>query len=275
MLSNSDFNSDDRIGDYRVTRLIGRGAFSKVYAAEHCETGQRAALKLIRKDNCKFDALNLFENEMDALMRISDHDNVLKLQDAFETDDELVIVTELCEGGDLFGCLTRRNHLKEWEVRPVMRGILEGLLHIHGKHGICHRDLKLENVLLKSDGTVVLGDFGLSKPYKSVLLTRCGSEEYAAPEVILGKPYEAEKVDVWSFGVILYTCLRGSLPFLRKPNGNTHSLYTQILNKDILIGSGGPNGVSDSCASVLKMSLARNPACRATLRQLLASDFFK
>ena len=153
-----------------------------------------------------------------------------------------------------------------------MKGLLEGLIHVHEKHRICHRDLKLENVLLTREGVVVLGDFGLSRAYRSVLLTRCGSEEYAAPEVILGKPYDAEKVDVWSFGVILYACLRGRLPFCKTPSGNSQSLYNQILGKEMDFHA--MVGISDSCKKLLKMSLERNPSCRATLKQLSQCDFF-
>lgn len=264
------------VGDYEVTHLIGKGAFSKVYEGKSLETGDRVALKIIQKEQVKFDASYVFENELDSLMRISQHENVLTLLDAFETGDQLVIVTELCEGGDLFSLLRRRRGgvLDESECRHVMKGMLKGLMHVHGKHCICHRDLKLENILMSKDGEIVLGDFGLSKVYNSVLLTRCGSEEYAAPEVILGKPYEAEKVDVWSFGVILFACLKGRLPFLRHGDlrvnsGNPMSLYGQILSKSVVI-----EDASEECKQVLRMTLERDPSKRARFKDLELLPFF-
>lgn len=274
MLCDSEEFNFQVIGDYKVIRMIGSGSFSKVYEGISIETGDRVALKIIQKEKVKFDAFDVFENELDSLMRMSRHENVLTLTDAFETDSQLVIVTELCECGDLFSLLKKRGTLSESVCKHLFKGLLMGLLHIHEKHGICHRDLKLENILLSKGGNVVIADFGLSKVYNSVLLTRCGSEEYAAPEVILGEPYKAEKVDVWSFGVILFACLKGRLPFLRSGeirvnSCNPMSLYGQILSKFVVI-----EGVSEECKQVLRMALERDPNKRATLKQLELLPFF-
>lgn len=263
------------LGAYEIIRQIGKGTFSKVYEGKSIETGEIVALKVFQKNKVKQDSVMLFENELETLMRMSDHENVLRLIDAFETEAELVIVTEYCDGGDLFGLIRERKVLTESECEFILKGLLNGLIHVHGKHRICHRDLKLENVLLNRNGRVVLGDFGLSKAYKSVLLTRCGSEEYAAPEVILGKPYEAEKVDVWSFGVILFACLKGRLPFLRHGeirvnSRNPLSLYAQILSKNVVI-----DGVSEDCKEVLKLTMERDPAKRPTFKELSGLSFFK
>ena len=262
------------LSGYEVVKQVGKGTFSKVYEAQSIETGERFALKVLQKEKVKHDSLILFENELDTLMRLSRHENVLALVDAFETDDQLVIVTEYCDGGDLFSLIRQRGALNEYECKYIMKGLLNGLLHVHGKHRICHRDLKLENILLTKEGRVIIGDFGLSKVYKSLLLTRCGSEEYAAPEVILGKPYEAEKVDVWSFGIILFACLKGRLPFLRQGeirvnSCNPLSLYAQILSKNVVI-----EGVSEECKQVLKMTLQRDPMRRASFNELIGFSFF-
>ena len=274
MLCDSEFTSLSTLGRYEILRQIGKGTFSTVYEAKSLETGETFALKMLQKEKVKHDSLMLFENELDTLMRLSKHENVLSLVDAFETENQLVIVTEYCDGGDLFTLIRQRGALSEAECKFVLKGLLEGLLHVHGKHRICHRDLKLENILLTKEGRVVLGDFGLSKAYKSVLLTRCGSEEYAAPEVIMGKPYEAEKVDVWSFGVILFACLKGRLPFLRRGemrvnSRNPMSLYGQILCKNVVI-----EGVSEECKQVLKMTMERDPSKRINLKELKKLEFF-
>lgn len=264
------------IGEYIVIRLVGCGTFSKVYEGRVINTGERVALKILPKNKVKFDSLTIFETELDTFMKLSAHENVLRLVDAFETMDRLVIVTEFCDGGDLFGLLREKVCLNEIECKMVLKGALSGLSHIHGKHRICHRDLKLENILLTSEGRVLIGDFGLSKCYNSLLLTRCGSEEYAAPEVILGKPYEAEKSDVWGFGVIMFACLKGRLPFLRQGeirvnSGNPLSLYAQILSKNVLIEG---EFLSEECQRVLLRALERDANRRATFEELLSLPFF-
>lgn len=265
------------IGTYELLRLIGKGTFSNVFEARSKATGQHFALKLLLKEKLPYDSINLFENEIEVLSRFSRHENVLKLFDAFETVDHLVIVTEYLDGGDLFRVIRDRGSLSELEARYVLKEILKGLDHVHGKYRICHRDLKLENILLGSDGRVVLADFGLSKAYKSVLLTRCGSEEYAAPELILGKPYDAEKSDVWSFGVIMFACLKGHLPFrrqgqIRVNSCNPLSLYAQILSKNVVIEG---DSLSCECKRVLEVALERDPLRRARIKDLLSMPFFR
>lgn len=278
-LSDSDELGGSVVGEYEVIRLIGRGTFSRVYESRSRESDERVALKIIKNTQSsrqQFDSVCIFETELDSLMRISSHENVLKLIDAFETADQsLVIVSEYCDSGDLFGLIRQRGRLSELECKLILRSLLRGLLHIHTKHRISHRDLKLENVLLTSDGRVVLADFGLSKAYNSVLLTRCGSEEYAAPEVIMGKPYEAEKADVWSFGVVMFACLQGRLPFLRNGSvdvnsGSPLSLYAQILGKNLSI-----DGLSEDCRRVLEASLERDTRKRAVFKDLLSMAYFK
>ncbi len=264
------------LGSYEIIRLIGKGTFSNVYEARSINTGNQCALKVLLKDRAQYDSISLFENELETLSRFSRHENVLRLFDAYETTDHLVIVTEYLDGGDLFKVIRERGRLSEPECRYVLKGILKALEHVHVKYQICHRDLKLENILLSSDGRVVLADFGLSKMYRSALLTRCGSEEYAAPELILGKPYDAEKSDIWSFGVIMFACLKGHLPFrrigeMRVNSCNPLSLYAQILSKHVIFEGGG---ITEECKGVLERTLEREPSKRATIKELLSMSFF-
>ena len=263
------------VGDYRIKQMIGKGTFSKVYLGQSKETGQLAALKVIQKHSLTFDSMSLFERELQSLTRVTRHKNVLTIFDAFETDEMFVIVTEWCDGGDLLSMIRQTGPLSECECKFIMKGLLQGLLHIHERHCLAHRDLKLENVFMTRSGRVVLGDFGLSKEYNSLLWTRCGSEEYAAPEKLLGRsPYVAEKVDVWSFGVIFYACIKAKLPFTRSSkisvnSDNPLSLYNQILYKTIEI-----QGVSEECRQVLLKTLEKDPSKRANLREVFNMPFF-
>lgn len=278
MLTEAEEKSEDlsMAGKYRIKRLIGKGTFSKVYLGQSVRTGQFAALKVLQKQSLTFDSMSLFERELESLTRITRHPNVLAILDAFETDEMFVIVTEWCDGGDLLTLIRERGPLSEPECKFIMTGLLRGLLHIHERHRLAHRDLKLENVFMTRGGRVVLGDFGLSKQYTSPqLTTRCGSEEYAAPEKLTGRTsYVAEKVDVWSFGVIFYACLKARLPFTRHNkisvnSANPLSLYNQILFKTIEI-----QGVSVECREIISRTLERDPSKRASLRELSSLKFF-
>ena len=279
MLS-EEFEYSYIIGEYEVIRLVGRGTFSNVYEARSMRTGNRHALKVLPKERIAYDSIRLFETELENMSRLSKHENVLRLHDAFETEEHFVIVTEYIDGGDLFAVIRGRGRLSEPECKYVLKAILSGLEHVHGKHRMCHRDLKLENILLSSGGRIVLADFGLSKVYKTnamALRTRCGSEEYAAPEMILGRPYDAEKSDVWSFGVIMFACMKGHLPFRRHGeiqvnSTNPLSLYTQILCKNVIFEG---FDMTDEGKRVLERTLERDPNERATIRELFSMTFFK
>lgn len=121
---------------------------------------------------------------------------------------------EYVNGGELFDFIVQRGPLDEWEAMRIFRQIIAGLTYCHA-FSICHRDLKPENILLDQDRNVKIVDFGLAalQPTNVLLNTPCGSPHYAAPEVIAGKRYSGDRIDIWSCGVILYVLLAGTLPF--------------------------------------------------------------
>eukprot|EP01052_Picozoa_sp_SAG31_P035074 SAG31_NODE_4185_length_3494_cov_1.707511_2_plen_193_part_00 len=132
-----------------------------------------------------------------------------------ETRENLHLVMELVEGGELFSRVCDKGVYTEPEARRVMNGLCEALQLLH-KNGIVHRDIKPENILLKSDEEdchIKLTDFGLSNTMDGDFLkSKCGTPVYMAPEMLQRKPYDT-KVDVWSCGIILYIVVSGTLPF--------------------------------------------------------------
>jgi len=123
---------------------------------------------------------------------------------------------EFAEGGELFDLIVDRHRLREELAWKYFRSLIFGLKYIHSLN-VCHRDLKPENLLLDASKDLKIVDFGLSNVYevkgKDLLKTAWGSPWYAAPEMIAGKKYHGDRVDVWSCGVVLYAMVWGYLPF--------------------------------------------------------------
>eukprot|EP00520_Triparma_pacifica_P020396 CAMPEP_0118637582 /NCGR_PEP_ID=MMETSP0785-20121206/3227_1 /TAXON_ID=91992 /ORGANISM="Bolidomonas pacifica, Strain CCMP 1866" /LENGTH=343 /DNA_ID=CAMNT_0006528773 /DNA_START=238 /DNA_END=1265 /DNA_ORIENTATION=- len=174
---------------------------------------RKFACKTVALANMKKEEIEEFENEIE-ILRDLDHPNIVQLFECFRVKRKMWLVMELCNGGDL----TTRI-LTEYQACKVVSQMLLALSYMHGR-GICHRDLKLENVMYTSSDPssieIKLIDFGLSEKYnKNEKMTKaCGTVYTAAPEVITGKSYTTQ-TDIWSLGVCTYVLLSTDFPFLR------------------------------------------------------------
>ena len=148
-------------------------------------------------------------------MKRARHENIVRLYESFEIDSHIVYVMEVCGGGDLLTFVRRRRKLNEDQAKFIFRQIINGLKYVHSK-GVLHRDIKLDNILLTSEGDVKICDFGVSKIVQNknlVMEDQCGTPAYIAPEVFSGKGYKGFQSDIWSAGVVLYAMLLGTVPF--------------------------------------------------------------
>ena len=156
-------------------------------------------------------------------MKRARHENIVRLYESFEIDSHIVYVMEVCGGGDLLTFVRRRRKLNEDQAKFIFRQIINGLKYVHSK-GVLHRDIKLDNILLTSEGDVKICDFGVSKIVQNknlVMEDQCGTPAYIAPEVFSGKGYKGFQSDIWSAGVVLYAMLLGTVPFKAQ---NMHEL---------------------------------------------------
>ncbi|KAK5146984.1 hypothetical protein LTR04_000935 [Oleoguttula sp. CCFEE 6159] len=173
------------------------------------------------------------KREVAMLREVKGHPSLTNLK-AFDcTDERALLVLEYCPGGDLFDMASERRDVLTPEVVQRMFAELVGAVRFLHTRWIVHRDIKLENVLVnlppstlpllptpstRPHPLITLTDLGLSRhipapPASPLLTTRCGSEDYAAPEILLGQPYDGRATDAWALGVLLYALVEGRLPF--------------------------------------------------------------
>lgn len=238
---------------WKLSREIGEGAFSKVYLADDGKTAIKVTDITFNKDGAQSNELQLrIQNSLTReleILRMLHHPNIIKLigtdYDSQQNTkmDKITMAIEYCKGGELYSFISNyRSEMSSELIRSIFANIVSALSYMHGM-GVCHRDIKLENILLKHSGLeilnygtelatkhnpiVVLSDFGLSKkidPQNPLLTTRCGSEDYVSPELLLGMPYDGKQNDCWSLGVVLYTMLESRLPFDPLPNERENRL---------------------------------------------------
>ncbi|GAB5363662.1 hypothetical protein AAMO2058_000903100 [Amorphochlora amoebiformis] len=204
---------------WEVGEELGSGATSVVYVCVNKETKREAAVKVIFREHATIDEKK-FAEEIGVLRKIR-HKNIIRLYDIFQTEKEILIVTELACGGELFDRLLDVKHFSEGECVILCHRLMSAVAYLH-QRGICHRDLKPENVMFmtneKNDLECKLVDFGFAKSTfnRRALLraeSKLGTKGYAAPEIFSGKQY-TEKCDIWSLGVISYILLCGYPPFV-------------------------------------------------------------
>jgi serine/threonine protein kinase len=199
-------------------------------------------------------------HEVGILLRLNRHPNVVKLFETFETGRHILLVMELCAGGDLLNYVRKRKKLEEQSAKYLFKQLIEGLGYLHARN-VLHRDIKLDNILLDGKGIVKIADFGVSKQVRpgEVMREQCGTPAYIAPEIIRDRGYTGFKADLWSAGVVLYAMLYGTVPF--KAN-NMQDLHKLILAAKYNL----KDEISEGAKSLLRALLEPDPVKRLTIK---------
>ena len=197
--------------EYIMGKTLGTGTFGTVRLCIHKATKQTRACKIIKKANQDMEALY---DEVEILSKLS-HPNIMQIFEVYNDKTNFYIVSEFCQGGELFDAISKKGNFTENEACKIIKQVLSAICYSH-QNNIVHRDLKPENILLEdkeSDLIIKIIDWGCAKNFKKneKLTNKNGTPYYIAPEVLEGN-YD-EKCDVWSCGVILYIMLCGYPPF--------------------------------------------------------------
>ena len=208
------------------------------------------------------------------LQRKLDHPHIARLYDFFKDTENMYLVLEYCENGNLYEYLKKNGQFTESEASYYFVQSLLAVEYLHTNH-IMHRDIKPENLLMDTKGNLKLTDFGWSALNNNRLRqTYCGTVDYMAPEMSSGKPYDY-KVDIWSLGVLLYEMTQGNLCLYQgKPpfEGSTsEEKQTNIKNQAIL----PIVEVSDSCKDLIERLLSFDPNKRPSIDDIFKSGFLQ
>ncbi|KAI9353133.1 kinase-like domain-containing protein [Pilaira anomala] len=259
------------IDDYILRDSIGFGGFSVVRRAQHQKTGAFVAVKIINQHlMTPTDKLRL-EREL-AIWKSLHHPRITQLCKVIKTDQTCYILCDYCSEGNLLNYLNSVKKLNEKEAKRIFKEICQGVYYLHVDSKVCHKDLKLENILLNDQGHIKICDFGLAIYQNNHQYTNewvGGSLAYASPEQIKQpNPLTCPKTDIWSLGVILYALVVGSLPFM-----DTFDLRLQqkILNAQYDI----PPHLSPQLIQLIQTCLAHDPTERCTIDQVLNSEWLK
>uniref|UniRef100_A0A673CM53 protein kinase C n=1 Tax=Sphaeramia orbicularis TaxID=375764 RepID=A0A673CM53_9TELE len=257
--------------DFKLIAVLGRGHFGKVLLSEYKRTSSLYAIKALKKGDI------VARDEVESLMcekRIfetvngSHHPFLVNLFACFQTPEHVCFVMEYTAGGDLMMHI----HADVFsEPRAVFYSacVVLGLQFLHD-HKIVYRDLKLDNLLLDTEGFVKIADFGLCKEgmgYGDRTSTFCGTPEFLAPEVLTDTSY-TRAVDWWGLGVLIYEMLVGESPF---PGDDEEEVFDSIVNDEVRY----PRFLSTEAIGIMRRLLRRNPERRLGSGEKDAEDVKK
>ena len=264
------------LDNYDVIKQLGKGGYGKVYEVKNKKTNEIRACKHLSKLNMK--NIEKFEREINILIN-SDHPNIIKIYEIYESQRSLYLVMEECKGGEIFDRIIEHIQSKtmysEKDAAEMLQQVMSAIEYCHN-NGICHRDLKPENLLYlkqgaEKDNPIKVIDFGLSQiisPEKK-LKTKVGTAYYVAPEILQGD--YTEKCDIWSAGVILYIFLSGDPPF----NGPSDAvIYGKIAEMKFNFPEKKWKNISNDAKDLIMHMIAPEKE-RYTAKEVLQHPWFK
>ncbi|KAL8518243.1 hypothetical protein ACS0TY_009565 [Phlomoides rotata] len=252
--------------DYQLCEELGRGRFGVVYRCYSAAAVDFFACKSIYKHSLSDSTdRRCIDTEPKILQLLSGSPNILRLHNVYEDDDYIHLITDLCDGGDLFDRISSGSCFSEQDAAAVLKQLMTAIAYCH-RLGVAHRDIKPENILFDSRGNLKLADFGSAEMFEiSEMNEVVGTPYYVAPEVLMGRDY-TEKVDVWSAGVILYIMLSGVPPFYGEGAAET---FEAVVRANLRFPTKFFRSVSSEAKDLLRKMICRDASRRLSAEQVL------
>ena len=264
--------------EYQILRPLAEGGYGQVYLVKHIKIEKERAMKVIpiKSKNAE----EKTDEEIELLKNL-DHPNIVKLFEYFCDDEKYYLITEYCEGGDLFNLIRSKRVFSEPSAAYIMYQIFRALIYCHYTHHLIHRDIKPENIVVYRQNKagedlydVKLIDFGISKIFNKLEKNNDskirGSLNYIAPEVLQNN--FNEKCDIWSCGVILYVLVIGTYPFNGKDKDD---ILNKIQHGSYTFPSEFTKKASSEIRNLIHQCLKVNPDERISAKDALNHPFFK
>ncbi|XP_065865876.1 serine/threonine-protein kinase GRIK1 [Euphorbia lathyris] len=263
LVRSEDENGIKMINEYVREYKIGAGSYGKVVLYRSCVDGRKYAIKAFHKSHLLKQRVAPSETAMGdvlrevLIMKMLDHPNIVNLIEVIDDPhtDHFYMVLEYVDGKWVNG-----GGIEESTARKYLRDIVSGLMYLHA-HNVVHGDIKPDNLLVTSSGTVKIGDFSVSQVFEDdndELRRSPGTPVFTAPECCLGLTYHGKAADTWAVGVTLYCMILGHYPFLGETLQDT---YDQIVNNPLVL----PNEMNPQLRSLLEGLLCKDPQQRMTL----------
>ncbi|KAM6057605.1 myosin light chain kinase 3 isoform 2-T2 [Chlamydotis macqueenii] len=257
---------------YSVCRheVLGGGRFGQVHKCTEVSTGLSLAAKIIKVKGAK--EREEVKNEINVMNQLN-HVNLIQLYDAFEAKNNITLIMEYLDGGELFDRITDENYnLTELDAILFTRQICEGVHYLH-QHYILHLDLKPENILCvnHTGNQIKIIDFGLARRYKprEKLKVNFGTPEFLAPEVV-NYDFVSFPTDMWSVGVITYMLLSGLSPFLGETDAET---MNYVVNCNWDFDAEAFEQLSEEAKDFISRLLVKEKSCRMSATQCLKHEW--
>ncbi|KAL7580832.1 hypothetical protein ACA910_001106 [Epithemia clementina (nom. ined.)] len=264
---------------YELKEKLHKSSSAQIWACSHKRSKEDYAVKIIpntpgRKSVTGKSVSDSIHHEL-AVLTSAKHSHIIEIIDFFEDDDNFYLVMERMDGGDVFDRIIDMNKYTEKDARDLAKFLLEAVHLLHTKN-IAHRDLKPQNILLKSkkdNADIKLADFGFACRVHTPqsLTTRCGTPTYVAPEILKNIPYD-QSADMWSVGVILYVLLVGYPPFASE---NQNVLFQKIRTADYTFRESDWKTISRQAKELVSHLLVVDPVQRWTAKRALECDWLK
>ncbi|KAK6926806.1 Protein kinase domain [Dillenia turbinata] len=268
VIRSEDENGNKMVNEYVRECKIGAGSYGKVVLYRSSVDGKHYAIKAFHKSHLSRLHVAPSETAMTdvlrevLIMKMLDHPNIVNLIEVIDdpTADHFYMVLEYVEGKWACEGSGPPGGLGENKARKYLRDIVSGLMYLH-THNIVHGDIKPDNLLVTHNGTVKIGDFGVSQVFEDdndELRRSPGTPVITAPECCLGLTYHGKAADTWAVGVTLYGMVLGKYPFL----GDTlQDTYDKIVNKPLSL----PGNMNPQLKNLIEGLLCKDPKQRMTL----------